>query len=340
MGRSDQYRGVPPGPCRKDNCLHMPYRDMTRTLRSAALAVAYWSGFAGSERRQQPVGRIVNFHGTPRSAAAEFERQMRYLRSHFDVVPLAQIAAGVGGSPASLAGRVALTFDDGLRNNVTVAYPILRRLGLPATFFVCPGLIDERRWLWTHDIRQRLHFAGDGARADAFVEWMKSLDLATRKRVEIAVREASRDYVASAAERHAFDLADWNELRALDPALITIGSHSLTHPILSRLTPDEAQEEIVASRRLLEHRLARSVDFFSYPNDAFDTTVHELVRRHYRAACQGFAPWMGSQQDPHLLPRTNVPRGAMRLALALHRVQSRGGEPVARESTLLTLIEP
>jgi peptidoglycan/xylan/chitin deacetylase (PgdA/CDA1 family) len=280
----------------------------------------------------------VNFHGTLRSHAAELERQLCYLRSHFEVVPLGEIAAAVGGSGASLAGRVALTFDDGLRNNVTVAYPILRRLGLPATFFVCPGLIDQRRWLWTHDMRQRLHFAGDGARADAFVEWMKTLDLATRKRVEIAVHDASRDYVPTAAERHAFDLADWNELRALDPSVITIGSHSLTHPILSRITPDEAHEEIVASRRLLEQRLARRIDLFSYPNDAVDSTVHQLVRRHYRAACQGPAAWMGSLQDPHLLPRSNAPRGAMRLALALHRLQPAGGEPVQAEPILLSFM--
>lgn len=313
---------------------------ITRTLRSAALAAAYWSGFAGSQRRQQPVGRIVNFHGTTRSHAAELERQLRYLRSHFRVVPLGDIAAAAGGSGASLTGRVALTFDDGLRNNVTVAYPILRRLGLPATFFVCPGLIDQRRWLWTHDMRQRLHFAGGGARADDFVEWMKTLDLATRKRVEIAVREASRDYVPTAAERHAFDLADWNELRALDPSVITIGSHSLTHSILSRITADEAQQEILASRRLLEQRLARTVDLFSYPNDAVDSTAHQLVRRHYRAACQGPAPWMGSLQDPHLLPRISVRRGAMRLALSLHRLQSPAGEPVPKARTVLSLIEP
>src|SRR5207248_3345103 len=78
----------------------------------------------------------------------------------FMFVPLAELAASIGA--ARLPGRrrrAAMVFDDGLRSNVRVAYPILRALGIPATFFVCPGLIEERRWLWTHEARRRLRFA-------------------------------------------------------------------------------------------------------------------------------------------------------------------------------------
>jgi len=88
------------------------------------------------------VDRILMYHGTPLRAARDLERQFRFVARWGDVVPLAELA----NSPKGNGGkRVALTFDDGLRTNVAVAYPILRKLGLHGTFFVCPGLIDSRR---------------------------------------------------------------------------------------------------------------------------------------------------------------------------------------------------
>src|ERR1043165_2230923 len=91
------------------------------------------------------------YHGTPRRDAAALERQLRFLRLAFPVVPLDKLAERGKGR-----ARVALTFDDGLRNNVDVAYPILQKLGLTATFFVCPGLIERGQWLWNHEARERL----------------------------------------------------------------------------------------------------------------------------------------------------------------------------------------
>src|SRR3954470_7005783 len=106
--------------------------------------------------------RILMYHGTPRADAPALERQLRLVALAFPVVPLAEMASGKKSSRP----RVALTFDDGLRNNVEVAYPILKKLGLTATFFVCPGLIDGAQWLWNHEARQRLLTLDDSALAE------------------------------------------------------------------------------------------------------------------------------------------------------------------------------
>jgi peptidoglycan/xylan/chitin deacetylase (PgdA/CDA1 family) len=211
------------------------------------------------------------YHGTPASEAGKLTRQLVMLKLFFEVVPLAELAAPSGKK--GLRHRLALTFDDGLRSNVQVAYPILRSLGLPATFFVCPGLIERDGWLWNHEARQRLYsLPRDGFTAladallapreiEAFVEWMKTLKLGERHRIEAEVRAATPHFRPSEAQHEAFDLARWDELRQLDPRVVTIGSHTMTHPILTSLTPQEREDELCESRKALERELGRDVAF-------------------------------------------------------------------------------
>jgi Polysaccharide deacetylase len=119
-------------------------------------------GWALARHARWRRARTPSFFATVRryGAPPPLERQLRYLRRVFNLVPFAALAASISAARAPARRRqAAIIFDDGLRSNVRVAYPMLRALGIPATFFVCPGLIEERRWLWTHEARRRLQFA-------------------------------------------------------------------------------------------------------------------------------------------------------------------------------------
>ena len=269
---------------------------------------------------------ILMYHGTPRRDAGALARQLAFIRLLFDVVPLRELAYPRKG----LRRRVALTFDDGLRSNVEVAYPILERLGLTATFFVCPGLVESGAWLWNHEARQRLRSmtadeaarlakaAGAPAGAEPMVEWMKGLRLSERRRVEAMIREATPDYSPSAAEREEFDLAGWDELRRLDPRVVELGSHTLSHPILTSLTRNEVEAEVRDSRYALEARLDRTVTVFCYPNGNLDADTLAAARRHYRSAVTVEPGSLSGDVDPHLLPRYGAhARGSLRLARRL-----------------------
>ena len=249
--------------------------------------------------------RILMYHGTPRRDAAALERQLRLVQLAFPVVPLSELANGKNGR-----ARVALTFDDGLRSNVAVAYPILRKLGLTATFFVCPGLIDEGRWLWNHEARQRLLSLGKpAAEVEAVVERMKALRLAERRRVESEIRDATPGFKPSAAQREEFDLAGWDELAGLDAGTVTIGSHTMTHPILTSLTEEETELETRESRVTLERRLQREVSIFCYPNGDLNEGALASARRHYRSAVTTEAGRLQGAVDPHRLPRYSATPG-------------------------------
>ncbi len=297
-----------------------------RSLLSAPAALAYWAGAAGARTRQDGCARILMLHGTPRRHARLLEQVLRYVSRHFTVVPLSSLASG-----GELRGKLAITFDDGLRNNVEVAYPLLQAFGLCATFFVCPGLVEQRGWLWNQEARQRLGRLGPqerqelafeldcGAEVESIVYRMKRLPLRERQHAEARIRALTPRFRATDAERHEFDLAGWSELRALDPRVVAVGSHTLTHPILPSLGPAALEDEVGGSRRVLEERLGRPVDTFAYPNGDADPATVSCVRRHYAAAVTVEEGVHAPGGDPHLIPRINVPGGALRFALALHR---------------------
>lgn len=269
---------------------------------------------------------ILMYHGTPLRDAAHLERQLRALRMLFHIVPLEDLARPRPNGRR----RIALTFDDGLKSNIEVAYPILRKLGLPATFYVCPGLVESGGWLWNHEARQRLlclppqalaelaRTVGGPAEVEPLVEWMKELKLPARRKVEDEIRAATPDFRPTKEQRDEFELAGWRELKQLDPLVVTIGSHTLSHPILTSLAPDEIDVELRESRSVLEHQLQREVKDFCYPNGDLDDDAVQAARRYYDSAVTVEPGSLGGDVDPHLMPRFSAhPRGTLRLARRL-----------------------
>jgi len=278
------------------------------------------------------VGRIIKFHGVGDDgySAADFESHLKCLTRHFAIVKLEELVRKASAGE-SLKDEVVLTFDDGLRNNHTIAYPILRQLKVPATFFVCPGLIESARWLWTHEVRARLNFIGPKrddfvARWKAplkseeqFVGWMKQLSVKSRSEVEADLRVFSSGFQPASDQRKKYDLMNWDELGSLDPTLITVGSHTVHHPVLSTLEPDELSFEISESRRLLENRLGRPVEYFCYPNGSYNPVVIEQTRRVYRAAVSTDVGFVTRHSNLYCLPRIGIAQKLPLFAWRLHR---------------------
>jgi asparagine synthase (glutamine-hydrolysing) len=298
--------------------------------------LAYSSGASTVRARSLRVGRILLIHGVDDLdyPAAALEALLRYLRRNFTIVPLPDLVRHLteGEPPAGQGWPVSITFDDGLRNNATVAYPILRRWEAPATFFVCPGLIEERRWPWTYEVAARLASLGAGQRralardlhgpeagVDALKNWLKRLPDQRRADALDGIRALTPRFVPTAEQRRRFDPMTWDELRALDPGLITVGSHAVTHPILPSLAPEQAHYEIVESRRWLETQLERPIEYFCYPDGAHDDLVVQTVRATYRGAVIVAGGFVKAGDDPHRLRRIWTSPGLPDQVWRLHR---------------------
>ena len=299
-------------------------------LHAAALATGTSTWLA----RRRQVRRIVMLHGVgdDELSATAFETAMAWLAQRFTVVPLGDMVRDLAAGLPPRAGEVSLTFDDGLRNQTEIAYPILRRLGLPATFFVCPELIENRRWLWNHEARSRLLALAGATRvayaracaaaaddAEAVIARLKTMPLPERLAHEQRLRDLTLNHEITEGARQRFEPMRWSDVERLDPSLITIGSHTLSHPILPTLDDATLARELADSRRMLEDRLARPVDLFCYPNGANDLRVREAVARVYRGAVTTEYGFARAHADPHRLPRVPVTPDLALLAWRMHR---------------------
>lgn len=294
---------------------------LRRALAPPLQLASFWSGHALHRARSVRHPRILMYHsvGHEDVSIRQFRWQLRLLRDSFDVVPLPRLVDRLVAGTAN-GEEVALTFDDGVRNHYSVVWPMLREARVPATFFVCPGLIESGAWLWNTELRTRLALLGRAERrrlADragcpqgsehGIVEWAKRLPLDRRRDVEEQARALTQTFEPTDAQLDRHAPMSWLQLKRLDPALITIGSHTATHPILTTLAREARDVEVAGSRIMLEQRLGRSVDLFCYPNGANDAAARDAVRSVYRAAIATRQDLVTGDADLFALPR--VPAG-------------------------------
>ena len=280
----------------------------------------------------------------------EFEALLMALSGRVDFLRLDEVGSLLRDGRSVQRDAVVLTFDDGLRNNLVYAYPLLRRYDAKATMFVVPGLIDAGRWLWTHELFARLvempsrrlpdaeQFGagrGSGAGSEArrewareMVEWAKSPTARERDDLLAVLRASAPDLLKGHSLEDRYALMDWEEIGRLDPELVEIGSHSYSHPMLRALSSDALKQEVRASRDVIEARTGRGVQSFCYPNGVFDQDTLDLVRVCYRQAVtvdEGLVP---VAPDLFRLPRVYVwdPEDTLFRMARARRRKGRAGE--------------
>lgn len=293
---------------------------MSRLLARAYHWMSWRSGHALRMIRGLREPRVMTYHGVgPQDTPAEqFDWQLRLLRDEFEVVSVPTLVDRLEQGRCS-GHELAITFDDGVRNHATQAWPLLSAHGLPATFFICPGLVDSGRWIWNMEMRVRLRLLDDarrlslalsmkavGSQVERIIARAKQLAPDPRHEFEQAVRDATPGFDPDAALADRYAPMSWEQIRAMDPQRATFGSHSMTHPILTTLGPAEREAELAESRHRIEQVLGRDADLFCYPNGSHDADLVDRVRRHYRAAFITQPGFASPRQPLHRLPRISA----------------------------------
>jgi peptidoglycan/xylan/chitin deacetylase (PgdA/CDA1 family) len=237
-----------------------------------------------------------------RTSALDFREQLDYLTSHYEIVPLSFIA----GRSAGKRRLAAITIDDGYRDAYEIAFPLLRQFDAPATLFAVTDFIDQKIWLWTDKLRYLTSRAQQDLLETTISNRTIRLSLNGRtsrseaaQRINAALKSLSEGdknrAIARIAESLGLEIPDvppddlspitWEQAREMDRAGLEIGSHTMTHPILTKVSEAQLRRELVESRERLESILKRKVDRFCYPNGNYNNAVAiEVERAGYRCA--------------------------------------------------------
>ncbi|MFZ5979896.1 MAG: polysaccharide deacetylase family protein [Candidatus Zixiibacteriota bacterium] len=271
-----------------------------------------------------------------------FEKQMAYLAKYYRPVSLDDFVAGLTAGKILPKKAVVITFDDGWRDNYTFAYPVLKKYAIPATIFLTTDFIDRRDLFWfveaallleegnltpeqladilepyqkNNDSPQslraldRTNIKALAGNSDRFLEILKTCDFEMVK--DILKQLTTVGGVKADEFMGERWMLSWDEINDMDPSLIAFGSHGRTHRIMTVTAPDLVREELAQSKKTIEEKTGRKVEYFAYPNGNFDDRVKSLVREAgYRAAiATSYADKKQKEYDLYALKRIGMHEG-------------------------------
>ncbi|WP_341936714.1 polysaccharide deacetylase family protein [Marinimicrobium sp. C2-29] len=215
---------------------------------------------------------------------------------------------------------VVITFDDGHQDFYTNAWPILRQYDLPASIFVATGFIDNQCWLWPDLLRYELMNAkvpsieveGIGSlslsRDDILNTWNSlgdyCLKLAPADRKQFL--DSLGDKLGVPRTQHPlppFNPLGWDQLREMRDQGLDVGSHTVSHPILSALSRTELKEELEASYNRIHQELGSPPDGICYPNGMAEDVsegVESVARQLYNYGLVAYPDKVSIDRVMHL----------------------------------------
>ena len=234
---------------------------------------------------------------------SEFAQQMEYIRDNCTVLSMDDVVEIHNANKPYPKNAVAVTFDDGFKNNYTVAAPVLDSLGVPATFYFTAGIINTDIMFWVDEIEDCINTCNnpyitiqlDEVRTfplstyDEKVRALTDIKGFCKKATAEIKNRVLKDLKAvtgiAPSVHHAANYLkmDWKELKAMsNNPLFIIGGHSLYHDILSSFaTEEKLAEDLHLSIKLLEYHMNKQVTHYAYPEGQahhYNETVIRLLK--------------------------------------------------------------
>lgn len=250
-----------------------------------------------------------------------FRRLIAVLAANFEIISLGEAVSRADAG--ELRGRsLSITFDDGYADNYTAALPVLEAFKAPATFFVATDFLDGGR-MWNDSIIETFRRLPEGAHEFnlpgspliRLSDWdsrraAAALTIGAWKHLPHAERQARVDALARRVSDLPNDLMmSIEQLRTMASSpWATVGGHTRSHPILTRLNEGQARKEITGGKEDLQGWLQREVELFAYPNGKrgrdYSAEHAELVKEAgFRAAVATDWGALDAATDHYAIPR-------------------------------------
>jgi len=258
----------------------------------------------------------------PPLSPQSFEKEIEYFCQTYEFLPLDKLAQHVHQRKPLPEKAIAITFDDGTRDNYVYAYPILKKYHVPATIFLATGYIDTGRlFQWSkvdYAIRNTpltelelnglgtysLQTADDRRRAVFMI--IDKLNEITEEQKGLLIEKLVSALGVNIPDGLAKErILSWDEVREMKDGRISFGAHSVTHPILTQVPLEQAKWEIIQSKKDIEEKVGQVATAFAYPNGIFSTELSSIVRESGFTCAVTVNPGklITSKADPYELNR-------------------------------------
>lgn len=243
--------------------------------------------------------RFTNEPGSFSTLTSDFENHLRYLKQRYKVVPLTEAVQQLSNDGEIEPGTAVITIDDGYSDAYHVALPLLRQYDMPATIFVVTDFLDRKCWIWTDKARyvalqtqsRSVEFdtGGDVLRrslGDRISRLQAAADINSHlkrmpddeKELAIEALAAYLDVQIPQLPPAEFQALTWDELIEMEEQGVQVGSHTVSHPMLTQVDNERVRRELRDSKVRLEKVLNHEVPVFCYPNGANNDQVAEEVK--------------------------------------------------------------
>ena len=215
--------------------------------------------------------------------------------------------------------QINITFDDGFKDVYQYAFPIFKKYNIPVTIYLTTDFPDGEAniwWLMLEKIVKEntsIEFGGKHYACATEIEKINTYEALIK---DIYLQEKTPiEVMSDCLQKYAVDIASsseaslsWDELREmLDSGLLTIGSHSVTHPMLTKIELDKVEQELLKSKQRIEEQLGVVVEHFSYPHSAYSEQMFDLVKQSgYISAALGYGGNIRYGADKMILNRNYI----------------------------------
>jgi len=293
---------------------------MTRSKKHLLLQALHWAGFLRlvitSQRNKIT---ILMLHGVidttvpstwvplrSQLTTEQLSQALKVLSQYYNFISLTEATEMLAGTRPLIPNSLVLTFDDGYRNNLSFALPILRQFKIPATIFLCTANVTEQIPLWfdrldyavqsmnndgisRHGIPEleEINFSNRDTLVHSFISFLRREK--TRYPTDMAMRSAILNLTDRMEQRSGHGLAEifindpwsrvlsWDDIRQAKSE-IHFGSHGVNHPQLKLTPPDITKKELTESREIIEFHTGRPCRHFAYPYGSFNKEVILLAK--------------------------------------------------------------
>jgi len=283
-------------------------------------------GYHRVSEHPEPVGTIEEALAVP---VAAFARQMAYVRRKFEVLPLEGFDSFRRNPGGFSKPPLAVTFDDGYRDNLTLALPILTRYEIPATVFVTTGYVGQRALFWWNELSswvwgaapgrycfdiggQRRCFTLDKHGRRRLFWWSFGVLCRLPETAKLAALAHIKNELQGGKEARpqGLEMLTAQEIARAQGHNLHFGAHTVHHVVLTNVPPEQAAREIMDSIAHLRAWTGAEVTSFAYPvGDASSFNVHvqqQLADAGIRYAVTTIKGGNGPGQDPLALRRTLI----------------------------------